>query len=165
MQRIFSNIVVLSWALWFGGHITLFATLGTIFTTPDFDRETQGAFASRLFPMFERMQLILAAIALLGTATWWISSRARLKMVLFTLFSLATVIAVIETTQITPKIETMRVRGERETPEFERTHQMSSRVYMGGAIVLLIAGFILPSAIRSDVAATSPRTSGENPPV
>src|SRR3954471_6402586 len=105
MNRLLATLVLLVWALWLGGLVTLFAVLGTIFTTPGFDRETQGAFAARLFPMFERMQLIFAAVALLATAVWWLALRSRLKLVLFGLFAVATLIAVFETTRVTPAVQ------------------------------------------------------------
>jgi hypothetical protein len=149
-NRLLCTFVTLAWGLWFGGLVTLFAVLGTIFTTGPFEREVQGAFAARLFPMFERMQLIFAAVALLGTAAWWMGRRAKIKLALFGLFALATLAAVIETTMITPKIEAMRVASQRETPEFQRMHGVSSRVYMSGAVVLLVAGLMLPHAIRGD---------------
>ncbi len=160
MTRLFSTFVSLAWALWLGGMVMLFVSLGRIFTTPGFDRETAGAFAARLFPTFERMQLIFASAALLGTAAWWLAGRAKLKLVLFSLFAAATVIGVVETTTITPKIESMRVAGQRGTPEFDRMHRLSTRVYMSGAVVLLAAGLLLPAAIRADarVRPLSPRT-------
>jgi hypothetical protein len=165
MARLLSIVVTLAWSLWLGGLVTLFAALGTIFTTPGHTREQQGAFAARLFPMFERMQLIFAAVALLATAGWWFAARARLKLVLFTLFAAAAVAAVVETTQITPRVEALVAEGQRGTPEFDRMHKLSTRVYMSGAVVLLVAGVLLPGAIRADcVSLPSPRTSEETAP-
>jgi hypothetical protein len=165
MSRTLSLIVILAWALWLGGLVTLFATLGTIFTTPGFEREVQGAFAARLFPMFERMQLIFAAVALLFTAAWWIAFRSRVKLLVFGLFAIATLIAVFETTRVTPTVARLIATGQRGTPEFERMHNLSTRVYAGGAVVLLVAGFVLPAAIRSDVTANhSLQTSEETAP-
>src|SRR4051812_44025155 len=126
MTRVLSILVTLAWSLWLGGSVTLFATLGTIFTTPGYTREQRGAFAARLFPMFERMQLIFAAVALLATAGWWFAGRARLKLVLFALFAVATVAAVVETTQITPRVEALVAQGQRGTPEFDRMHMLST---------------------------------------
>ena len=40
------------------------------------------------------MQLICAAVALLGSTGWWFAARVRVKLVLFALFGLATVAAV-----------------------------------------------------------------------
>ena len=161
MTRVLSTVVTLAWACWFGGSITLFAVLGRIFTTPGFARDEQGAFAARLFPMFERMQLIFAAVALLGTAAWWFVSRAKLKLALFALFTLSTMAAVVEASMITPRVEALVANGQRGTAEFDFMHRLSTRVYMFGAVVLLVVGAILPSAIRGDSAVTSPlpRTS------
>ena len=174
MRQLCGLIVTLAWSLWFGGMVTLFAVLGTIFTTPGFRRDVQGAFAQRMFPMFERMQLAFAAVALLGTAAWWLAKRARVKMVLFALLAAATGVAVVETTTVTPKVLQLVADGRRGTPEFDRMHKLSTRVYMSGAVVLLVAGLVLPSAIRADTAVASPvvnsvtpstpRTSEGNPP-
>jgi hypothetical protein len=162
MTRLFSTIVSLACALWLGGMVMLFVALGTIFTTRGYDRETAGAFASRLFPTFERMQLVFAAIALLATAGWWLRSRTPLKMVLFVLFAVATVLAVVETTMITPKVEAMRIAGERGTPAFDRMHTISSRVYMSSAVILLIASVLLPFAIYGDGRAENVITHGHD---
>jgi hypothetical protein len=150
MTRLLATLVAIAWALWFGGMIMLFVALGSIFTTPGIDRATAGEVAAGLFPKFERMQLIFAAACLLGTFGWWIAARSRAKLALFALFGLATVAAVIETTLITPKIETLRVQGQRGTAEFDRMHRISSRVYLSGAMVLLVGGLVLPSAIAAD---------------
>jgi hypothetical protein len=152
LNRLLSTLVSLAWALWFGGMVMLFAALGTIFSTPGFERDVQGAFAQRLFPVFERMQLIFAAVALLGTAAWWLlGARARVKMVLFALFAAATVVAVVETTMVTPRVQQLVADARRGTPEFERAHKLSTKVYMSGAVVLLLAGMVLPGAIRADL--------------
>jgi hypothetical protein len=150
MTRLLSTLVAIAWAVWFGGMIMLFVALGSIFTTPGVDRATAGDVAAGLFPKFERMQLVLAAVCVLGTFAWWFAARSRAKLVLFVLFGLATVAAVAETTMVTPKIEAMRVQGLRGTPEFDRMHRVSSRVYMSGAGILLIAGLVLPGVIGSD---------------
>ena len=150
MTRLLATLVTLAWALWLGGMIMLFVTLGSIFTTPGIDRTTAGDVAAGLFPKFERMQLAFAALCLLGTFGWWLAGRSRAKLVLFALFGLATLAAVIETAAITPRIESMRVRGQRGSAEFDRMHRISSRVYMSGAMVLLAAGLVLPSAISAD---------------
>ena len=153
MTRLLATVVAIAWGLWFGGMIMLFVALGSIFTTPGIDRTTAGDVAAGLFPKFERMQLVFAALCLLATFAWWFAARSRAKLVLFAVFGLATVAAAIETAVITPRIETMRVQGQRGTAEFDRMHRLSSRVYMSGAAMLLIAGLALPSAIRSDAQA------------
>jgi len=165
MRHPFAVVVNLAWAVWFGGMVMLFIALGSIFAPP-VNREVAGDFAARLFPNFERLQLICAAVCLVGSAGWWLASRSRVKMVLFTLFALATLAGVVETTSITPRIETMRVEGRRGTPEFDRMHHLSSKVYMSGAAVLLVAALLLPGAIRSDAVSGPPvpRTSERTAP-
>jgi hypothetical protein len=158
MKTLAATVVTLAWGFWLGGLGTLFASLGTIFTTPDYSRSQQGDFAQRLFPVFERMQLIFAAIALLGTAAWWMANRQRLKLVLFALFALATCVAVAETTLVTPRVQRLSAEGLRETPQFQQAHQLSSRVYMSGAVVVLLAGLLLPRAIRADAQANAATT-------
>jgi hypothetical protein len=163
MKTLAATVVTLAWGLWIGGLGTLFAVLGTIFTTPGYSRAQQGDFAQRLFPIFERMQLVFAAVALLATAAWWFANRQGLKMVLFALFAVATCVAVAETTVVTPRVQKLSAEGMRETPEFQQAHHLSSRVYVSGAVVLLVAGLLLPMAIKRDslTAASSPRTSEE----
>ena len=150
MTRLLAALVTLAWGLWFGGIVMLFVTLGTVFTTDGVGRETAGEVAAGLFARFERMQLILAAVCLLGTFGWWLAARSRPKVVLFVLFGLGTVAAVVETTSVTPRVNALRLAGQRGTPEFDRLHEVSSTVYMSGAAALLIAGLVLPRAVRTD---------------
>lgn len=158
MKLLAATVVTIAWGFWLGGLATLFAVLGTIFNTPGYTRAQQGDFAQRLFPVFERMQLIFAAVALLGTAAWWFANRQGLKMVLFALFSVATCVAVAETTLVTPRVQKLVAEGKRETPEFQQAHHLSSNVYASGAVILLLAGLLLPTAIKRDAVTTSPTT-------
>jgi hypothetical protein len=161
MTRIWSIVVTVAWGLWLGGLITLFAVVGTVFNTPGYSRDQQGDFAQRLFPVFERMQLVFAATALLATVAWWVARRRRLKLVLFALFAAATLTVVLESTQITPKILQLTADRMRETPQFQEAHKLSTRVYGTGACILLLAGLLLPSAVRGDVVVV---TTSPTPP-
>lgn len=154
MSRALSILVSLVWALWFGGMVMLLASVLRLFDAFEGDRETAGRGASALFRLFESYQLVLAAVALLATFGWRLAGGSvRLKTALFALFALATVGAAASTTLITPNIEALRQRGLTATPEFKRLHGISSGVYMAGAAALLLAGVVLPAAIRSDAAA------------
>jgi hypothetical protein len=167
MNKFAAIVVTIAWGAWLGGLGTLFAVLGTIFNTPGYSRAQQGDFAQRLFPVFERMQLIFAAVALLGTAAWWFLNRLGLKLVLFSIFAVATCVAVAETTFVTPQVQRLSAEGLRGTPQFDRAHHLSSKVYSSGAIVVLVAGLLLPSVIRRDgvkSASSTPRTSEETVP-
>jgi len=152
MRRLLSTVVTLAWALWFGGMIVLFIAVGTIFGTLHEHRGLAGDVASALFRRFEVYQLALAAAALLATFAWWLADRSRLKIALFALFALAAVAAVLVTTRVSPRIEGLRARHASDTPEFARLHHTATRVYTAQAAVLLVAGMVLPAAVRDDPA-------------
>jgi hypothetical protein len=52
-------------------------------------------------------------------------------------------------TQITPNVEAMRVAGHTDAPEFKKLHGMSMMVYSADAVILLIAGMVLPAALKT----------------
>lgn len=150
MSRAFATVVSFAWALWFGGMVMLLAAVLRLFAVFEQDRETFGRAAGAMFRLFEAYQLVLAAVALVATVAWRAFGAGRLKTALFVLFALATLAAAGATTLVTPKVEAMRQQGLTGTPEFKRMHGLSSAVYMAGAAALLLAGFVLPAAIRDD---------------
>jgi hypothetical protein len=101
--------------------------------------------APRLFIAFERYQLVLAVVALVSC----LIARPPRLAALIGLFGFATVLAVIETAMITPRIEGLRILGETHTPEFLRLHGLSMCVYMAIAIALLLAGVVQSIATKS----------------
>jgi hypothetical protein len=137
MRAFLRIFIALAWSLWFGGIIGLFISVSTLFRS---DREIAIVAAPQLFHAFEEYQLVLAALSLLATFAWRLLFNSRQVVHSFTLFALATVAAVFETTMIAPRIDAMRVAGQTHTPAFARAHGMSMIVYVGEATVLLIAG-------------------------
>jgi hypothetical protein len=138
MQSFLRATILFIWALWFGGVMGLFLSVQVLFHQTD--RPIFLASAPRLFIAFERYQLILAAISLLATFTWRLIAPVRRLTTLFVLFAVATIGAVTETTEMTPRIEALRIEGLTHTPEFLRLHGLSVAVYMAVAITLLVAG-------------------------
>jgi hypothetical protein len=155
MQRLLSCLVAIVWGLWLGGLGALFLAVGALFKTFE-DRRLAGTAASGVFRLFERYQLILAAAGLVLIVVWRVLGGApRLKTGLFALFALATVLAVSSTLYITPRIEAMRQEGTTTGRQFQQLHGVSSILYTSEAALLLIGGFLLPSAIvRDDKRAT-----------
>ena len=150
MQRIVSCLVAIVWALWLGGLGAVFLVLVSLFKTFE-DRRVAGAAASGVFHLFERYQLILAAAGLVLILAWRVLGGApRLKTTLFSLFGLATLLAVSSTLYITPRIEAMRQEGTTTGREFQKLHGVSSMLYTVEAALLLLGGFLLPSAIVRD---------------
>ena len=166
MNRLFATLVTLAWALWFGGMIVLFLAVVTIFQTLNPDKTAAGSaaagrVAAALFRRFEVYQLGLAAAALVGTVAWSFFGARRVKTMLFVPLALATLGAVFVITRLTPPMLELREQGKAQSEEFDRLHKLSERVYAAQAAVLLIAGLMIPAAVRGDA---SPQRRADGPP-
>jgi uncharacterized membrane protein len=151
MQRLLSILVTLAWALWFGGLLTLFIAVQSLFATFGDQRAIAGSAAAGIFRRFELFQLALAAAALLATLAWRIlSGRSKLKVAILMLLCLATVCAIVEAAFVARTMERLRSEGQTQTDEFRTLHGRSMMLYMGETVLLLIAGLLLPSAIYRD---------------
>ncbi len=140
MCAIVRVLVSIVWALWFGGLVTLFIGVTTLFRN---DRELAVQAAPQLFHVFEKYQLILAAIALLATFAWRLMVASKSVVWVFALLGVATLGAVFQTTMITPRIDALHAAGQTQTPEFKQKHGISMIVYTGEVGVLLAAGIVL----------------------
>jgi hypothetical protein len=140
MRALCKTLLLVAWALWFGGVMGLFLSVQVLFHQTE--RAVFLASAPRLFIAFERYQLILAATAVVLTVALRLIGKIRRWASLLVLFVVASVGAVIETTLITPRIEALRIAGETHTPQFMRLHGLSMCVYMLVAIALLVAGIV-----------------------
>src|SRR3954470_13149332 len=151
IQRFLSVLVTLAWGLWFGGLVTLFMAVTSLFQTFGTQRSIAGMGAASIFRRFELFQLALAAAALLATLAWrMISGQSKLKVAILALMSVATVLAMVETAYVARKIEEMRGQGDTQSTQFKRLHGASMALYMGETVLLLVAGLMLPSAIGRD---------------
>jgi hypothetical protein len=139
-----SLLTTIAWGLWFGGMVTLFLFMSYLFAT---DRPTAMVAAPKMFFIFERYQLIVAAVALIASAGWRLLVPRATITALFTLFALATVGVVLSATFIRPPMERLREQGETSGPQFQRLHKLSVRVYSAQAVALLIGGITLHSAL------------------
>jgi hypothetical protein len=141
--------VTLAWALWFGGLITLFLAVTSLFDTFAPDRHVAGTAAAGIFRRFEFYQLALAAVAVVAAALWRASDGAaapyRRTLVLI-LLALAGGMALVSKFAVSNRIENLRENKLTDTPEFRRLHGLSMTVYSGEALTLLVAGLLLPCA-------------------
>lgn len=152
MRSIFSVVLSVAWALWFGGIVALFLFVTTLFGV---DRAAglpkgQGVApeaAPHLFHAFERYQLILAAACLIGAVALRIMTKAGVFAAVFLLLSVATVGAVVEPMFISAKLRALTAAGQRGGVEFMRWHGYSMIVYVAQAVALLLAGLVLPAAL------------------
>jgi hypothetical protein len=144
MPRFISTLVSLVLALWFGGIVFLFIGVSTLFRAfprPASDVAPQAAPA--LFHVWERYQLVLAAVALVGVFAWYLLARAKRLIVLFLMLALSAVGGVVATTLITPRIDQMREAGQSGAPRFRALHARSMQCYVAQAGLLMVSVLML----------------------
>jgi hypothetical protein len=149
MRYFLSALVSLAWALWFGGLIAIFLVVTQVSHTFATRRDIFGEAGSGIFMMFERYQLVVGAVALVSAFALRLLGPSRTGTTLFCLLALAAVGGVVSPLSITPKVEAMRVAGHTDAPEFKKLHGMSMMVYSADAVILLIAGMVLPAALKT----------------
>ena len=151
MRYFLSILVTLAWALWFGGLILLFLVVTQLsHTFPAPRRAVFGEAGSATFMMFERYQLIVGAVALVTAfGLRLLSGPSAVRTTLFCLLALAAVGALLSPMVITPKIDALRKSGQTDTQEFKKLHGQSMMVYSGDALILLVAGTLLPAAMKN----------------
>ncbi|HEY8748046.1 MAG TPA: DUF4149 domain-containing protein [Tepidisphaeraceae bacterium] len=142
MRRFISTLVTLVWGLWFGGLITLFIAVLSLFST--FPRETAGQGAAKIFHAFNAYQLALAALALIATFVWRLVGPPKRTTAMFAFFAVATIGACLVTMYFTPRIEMLQHQGLANSDQFRQLHGHSMIVYCGEVVALLIAGLIIP---------------------
>jgi len=141
-----SFLTALAWGVWVVGLMTLFLTVSRLFAV---NHANAVVAAPQMFIVFERYQLALAAASLIGSAFWRLREPRAILSVIFSLFAVASIATVVQTTLISAKMHHLREMGESSGPEFMRLHGISMAVYMSEATVLLVAGFLLVGAIGS----------------
>ena len=149
MRKLIAILVTLGWAAWFGGILALFAFVSTLFRQ---NRPIAVDAAPMMFAAFERYQLLAAAFVLVCLVLWRVLVHSRAVMVVFTFVALAAVAAVLSTTLVTPRMETLRRQGQSTSPEFRQLHGRSMMFYTAEAAMLLLAGVALTSAIAQGCA-------------
>ena len=156
MPRLISTLVLLAVALWFGGIAFLFIGVSALFRAfPRAASDVAPQAAPALFHVWERYQLVLAAVALVGAFAWYALARAKRLIVLFLLLALAAAGGVVSTTLITPQIDHMREAGQSGSPRFRALHARSMQCYVAQAALLLVSVLMLswmPGAGRSQAA-------------
>jgi hypothetical protein len=153
MRSILAMLTAVAWALWLGGLAALFLFVSVLFKQ---DRAVAVEAAPRMFAVFERYQLVLAAVALITTTAWRLVDRRVILTALFGMFALATLAAVLEPVYISGEMQRLRVAGESGSDRFRQLHGRSMMVYVGETLVLLVAATMLPKAIERPPAAAPP---------
>ena len=159
MNRLFSILVVLVWGVWIGSLVGVFlavTSLARTFPPGGQGGETGtsllfGNAASGVFGLYERVQLGLAAGALLLCFAWRACrGAAGLKTALFALLALAAASAVAEAAYVSPRINEMRVAQETKSDRFKMMHGLSLGLYSANILLLAVGGAIVPFAIAQE---------------
>jgi hypothetical protein len=145
MRNLFSFLTLLTWALWLGGMVTLFICVMALFHT---ERASAIVAAPHMFLIFERYQLVLAAIALSSTFAWRFTTRLPPLVALFVLLTLAALGAVATPMYVTKKMGELRAENKVSSPEFQQLHRKATWIYRAQAVLLLAAGFPLLLGLR-----------------
>jgi hypothetical protein len=154
-------LTILTWALWLGGLIALFLFVSYLFKA---DRPIAVVAAPLMFERFERVQLLLAAVALLAIGGLRLIEARAVHSTVFTFFAVATVGLVISAAVIRPKMERLRVAGESSGTQFRQLHGQSMALYSLQATALLLAGLFIPSAMsRTAAIHPTPQTTPQAP--
>ena len=156
-------VTVLAWGLWFGGMAALMLFVGYLFKT---DRPMAIIAAPKMFAVFETYQLFVAAVALIAAAVWRLMTPGRAAITfIFVMLALAAVGTIASALAVRPPLEKLRLHGETTTPQFQRLHKLSERLYGAQMLALLAAGVAIPVALgpRRAAQATATGTTAESP--
>ncbi|HEY1628638.1 MAG TPA: hypothetical protein VGF52_02195 [Tepidisphaeraceae bacterium] len=136
MSRIIATIVMLAWALWFGGMIALMIFVIRLFNT---SREIGIATAPILFRSFANYQIAIGLLAA-GAGTFLTLITRRNAHAILSLLMIVTLAAAIVVRGWTFEMERLRLSGQLQSVRFQSLHNRSSMLYSSEAILLLIAG-------------------------
>lgn len=142
MRNVIVYLLGVAIALWLGGLIALFMFVSTLFIN---DRATAVIAAPQLFRVFDRYQLIVAAVAIGCAIGWRFYSGSRLKNILLGLLLIAAGLAVVEFAWVAPNLNGSRAV---DTETFQRFHVISRWVYQSIALCVLVAGVPFLRAIQ-----------------
>jgi hypothetical protein len=142
-RNIAAVLVSVCWALWLGGLVALFLFVTRLFS---FDRNLAIQTAPQLFAVFERYQIVLAALGLVSIMGLRVSGKSVQIAALFWLFAIATLPAALGPIFISRRMQALVADGQTGTPEFKKLHGESMLLYSGETLVLLAAGTVLPWA-------------------
>ena len=145
MRYVLALLATLAWGLWFGGMVALFLFVSYLFVN---DRATAIVAAPKMFLVFERYQFAIATLAIVSAALWRLVDKRRAITLLFVFFALCAVGTISSAMLIRAPMEKLRLEGQSAGPEFHRLHQASEKLYTVQAVLLLVGGIILPSALR-----------------
>ena len=101
-----------------------------------------------IFHRFNVYQLSMALVAIAASLAVQAGGAGRRNTTLLGLFGLAAAAALVVAAVITPRIETLRLAGSVHSEQFRQLHGLSMIVYAAEALLLVLAGLLLPATLR-----------------
>lgn len=147
MRYLFALVTLIAWSLWLGAMIGLFFFVQVLFKS---DRSIAVEAAPRMFAAFQVFQLIVGAAGLAAVTAWRLTVRRSLITGIFAMFVLAGIGAVLLSLFIMPPMEKLRREGDSGSAEFRQLHGRSMALFTAEAAALLVAGLLLPVAMRAE---------------
>jgi len=161
MRYLASALIVLATSLWLGGLAALFVLVLAVFKISGLDHEAAGKATSAMFVAFGRCQLAVAALALIGAFLAYLTRRGTLNIVLFFLFAVGTLGAVVYNMLLVPRMEELRLAGQIKSDAFRDLHHHSAHLFMAMTLILLVAAMLIPAVCRR--LAPPPKLESPNP--
>lgn len=144
MRIVLATVSLFAWGLWIGGLIFAFVVPTGLFAR---DRALAIQANPVIFSIFERYQLILAAVALASLLSWRIAGGSLLTTAVFVMLCLAAIPAVVAPTVVSPRMRELIQQRRTDTQQFKRLHGYSMMLYSAEGAALIVAGLVLPAAI------------------
>ncbi len=159
MRTLVIYVIGLGLALWLGGSMALYMFVQYLFKI---ERAVAVNAAPMMFFIFERYQLMIAAILLAATIVWRLYSCSRPKKLLLACLMVASLLAITQFGIISPKMNELHLTGQSSNMEFKKLHGYSMVVYVGTTVMTLLAGGAFITSLIRDQSFS--RISGESAP-
>ena len=147
MRYITSTLLLLTWGLWFGGLIALFFTVMLLFSV---DKTLAVQVGPRVFPAFEKLQLVLAGLLLASCFGMRVLTKSGFWTVVLAVVIVAAIPAIVSPLFVTPRLVAIWGDHESYKEEFKKLHGYSMMLYSTSTVTLLLAGLGLPIALKGD---------------
>ncbi len=141
MRFIWSILLLFAWGLWLGGLVTVFFVVTLLFAA---DRTLAVQVGPRVFPPFERFELILGAVALLACFGLRVATKSGYWTFLLALLIAAVLPAIASPLLVTPKLMHLWSQNLSYNADFRKLHGYSMMLYSTTTIMLALAGLVLP---------------------
>ncbi|MGA2498324.1 MAG: hypothetical protein ABSH20_11320 [Tepidisphaeraceae bacterium] len=153
MRFIWSILLLFAWGLWLGGLVAVFFVVTLLFAA---DKTLAVQVGPRVFPPFEKFELILGAVALIACFFLRASTKSGVWTLLVALLVAAVLPAIASPLLVTPRLMQLWSQNLSYNAEFKTLHGYSMMLYSTTTIVLALAGLVLPRGLMRIVAKDTP---------